>query len=279
MPDRKPMTAARVRDTMGAMGLFDKKKKGRDDFDSPVEQVDLSAGGGAITMSPDEEEEDEGPPAAVAARGPLSAASPAAARPSGPTSPAPAGTARPAGGSRPPVTSYGIDDAIQLMRTLPQENVELVVRVVKHTLESTRIDIGAIIDDASQKQQRIEARVSVLKDAIADLEREIQVRKKEIDELETDHRETTKVKERLVLAEKLTSGRPAERDPMPTPVPARPPRRPTGELPVPRSKPPTAPPPSMQASSQPAPVSVEGSGPMSANPAQPSSPHTVVPKK
>ena len=36
------MTAAPPRDTMGAMGLFDKKKKGRDEFDSPVEQVDLS---------------------------------------------------------------------------------------------------------------------------------------------------------------------------------------------------------------------------------------------
>ena len=180
------------------------------------------------------------------------------------------------------MTSYGIDDAIQLMRTLPQENVELVVRVVKHTLESTRIDIAAIIDDASQKQQRIEARVQVLKDAIADLEKEIQVRRKEIDELETDHRETTKVKERLVLAEKLTSSRAggADRESMPTPVPSRAPRRPTGELPVSRSKPPTVPPQPLQSApaAQPAPVTVEGSGPMSAQ-AGPSSSHTVVPKK
>ena len=161
------------------------------------------------------------------------------------------------------------------MRTLPQENVELVVRVVKHTLESTRIDISAIIDDASQKQQRIEARVGVLKDAIADLEREIQVRRKEIDELETDHRETTKVKERLVLAEKLTTpnARP-ERESIPTPNPNRPPRRPSGEVAVPRTKPPTAPPPSMS-SSPPAPVTGEGSGPTSAH----SSPNPLVTKK
>ena len=258
---------------MGAMGLFDKKKKGRDEFDSPVEQVDLSAAGGSLTMTPDDDDEDDAPPARAQA---AAASAPATSRSA---APAPA-SARP-GGNR-PVTSYGIDDAIQLMRTLPQENVELVVRVVKHTLESTRIDISAIIDDASQKQQRIEARVQVLKDAIADLEKEIQVRRKEIDELETDHRETTKVKERLVLAEKLTSGRPggADRESMPTPVPSRTPRRPTGELPVSRSKPPTLPPqPSQSApAAQPTPVAVEGSGPMSAQ-AGPSSSHTVVPKK
>lgn len=249
------------------MGLFDKKKKGRDDFDSPVEQVDLSTAGTTITMTPDEDDdEDEAAPAA-AAKAP---ATTAAARTSTPAA-APV-TAR---GPNRPVTSYGIDDAIQLMRTLPQENVELVVRVVKHTLESTKIDIGAIIDDASQKQQRIEARVQVLKDAIADLEREIQVRKKEIDELETDHRETTKVKERLVLAEKLTSGRPVDRESMPTPDPSRAPRRPTGEIRIPRTKPPTAPPPSSHSSPLPAPVSGESSGPLSASPAS----HSVVPKK
>ena len=258
---------------MSAMGLFDKKKKGRDEFDSPVEQVDLSAASGALTMTPDDDDEDDAPPARAQAS---AASAPATSRSA---APAPA-SARPAGNR--PVTSYGIDDAIQLMRTLPQENVELVVRVVKHTLESTRIDIGAIIDDASQKQQRIEARVQVLKDAIADLEKEIQVRRKEIDELETDHRETTKVKERLVLAEKLTSGRPGgpDRESMPTPTPSRAPRRPTGELPISRSKPPTVPPQPLQSASvsQPATVTGEGSGPMSAH-AGPSPSHTVVPKK
>lgn len=277
MPARKPMTAARPRDTMGAMGLFDKKKKGRDEFDSPVEQVDLSTAGTTITMTPDEEDEDEVPRAA--AKAPTAAASSAASsRPAMPGLPPVTPAARAAKPSQSPVTSYGIDDAIQLMRTLPQENVELVVRVVKHTLESTRIDIGAIIDDASQKQQRIEARVAVLKEAIADLEREIQVRRKEIDELETDHRETTKVKERLVLAEKLTSGRPPERESMPTPIPARPHRRPTGEVSVPRTKPPTAPPQPMRESSPPAAVTGEGSGPMSAQ-SSPGPSHTVVPKK
>jgi hypothetical protein len=248
---------------MSAMGLFDKKKKGRDEFDSPVEQVDLSTAGTTITMTPDDEEDDGALPA-VAKAPTTSMPPPLATRPAAPATPA-----RSAKPTNP--LPYGIDDAIQLMRTLPQENVELVVRVVKHTLESTRIDIGAIIEDASQKQQRIEGRVQVLKDAIADLEREIQVRKKEIDELETDHRETTKVKERLVLAEKLTAGRPVERESMPTPDPSRGPKRPTGEVRIPRTKPPTAPPQPSHSSSP---------APLPGVPPEPSGPtHTVVPKK
>jgi hypothetical protein len=262
---------------MPAMGLFDKKKKGRDDFDSPVEQVDLSTAGTTITMTPDDEDDEVEGPSAAASKAPTSASSSATGRPPA-TPPADAKPER-----RAPVSTYGIDDAIQLMRTLPQENVELVVRVVKHTLESTKIDISAIIDDASQKQQRIESRIGVLKDAIADLEREIQVRKTEIDELETDHRETTKVKERLVLAEKLTAGRPPERESMPTPNPDRRPRRPTGEIRLPRTKPPTAPPQpasvSSQASAPAAVTAVEGSGPTAAGSITTTPTHTVVPKK
>ena len=51
---------------------------------------------------------------------------------------------------------YGIDEAIKLMRTLPvEENVELVVRVIKTTLESLRVRVGDIIDDASRRQDAL----------------------------------------------------------------------------------------------------------------------------
>ncbi|HLU66705.1 MAG TPA: hypothetical protein VKZ63_10540 [Kofleriaceae bacterium] len=214
------------------MGLFDKKKKGRDDFDSPVEQIDLSRAPAAAPAAAGGGDDDEPElPAAAPAAAP-SAAAPARARRSSST------------------VAYGIDDAIALMRTLPGENVELVVQVVKHTLESARIDIGAIIEDATGKQQRIESRVAVLRDAIAELEREIQARRAEIAELEADHRETTRVKDRLVLAQKLTGaaltgaalpGAAPAADPAPAPAaPARAARS-TGE--VGRAKPATNPPP------------------------------------
>ena len=153
------------------MGLFDKKKS--DDFNSPVERIDLSSM----------------------------------------TAPVPASqvTAPPAGRSviqpppEPEPQRYGINQAIELMRTLPQDNVELVVQVVKRTLESTHIRIDTIIQDAARKQADIEGRINVLKQEIAELERDIATRRNEIAALDTDHKETTLVKDRLVLAEKLTN--------------------------------------------------------------------------
>ena len=180
------------------MGLFDKKvKKAGDDFDSPVEQVSLATA----------------PPA------PRAAAEP-----------------EPKERHAPPMDvdhpDYGINKAIELMRALPSENVELVVRVVKTTLESTNIKVASIIKDAARKQGELEGRVGVLKKEIGELEAEISTRRKEITSLEADHKETTMVKERLQLAEKLAGGQTAE--------PAPPPQRPvTGSF---SSRPATQPP-------------------------------------
>ena len=151
------------------MGIFDKKssKRGTEDFDSPVENVDLRV----ATPVPMDSEDPE-PEAAAEA-------------------------------SAPAKQEYGIEQAIALMRTLPSDSVELVVRVVKHTLESTAIGIPNIIADATKKQERIDKRVALLKEEISDLEGEIAHRTKEIADLEEDHKETSMVKERLELAEKL----------------------------------------------------------------------------
>lgn len=152
------------------MGLFDRRdeKRKSDAFDSPVETIDPNA--------PPPDPEPAGRGGAVEGGGGAAAA------------------------------EYGVDQAIQLMRTLPQDNVELVVQVVKHTLESARIEIGRIIDDASHRQEDIESRVKVLRDEIADLEKEIASRRSEIDKLEADYEETSTVKDRLLLAQKLEPG-------------------------------------------------------------------------
>jgi len=174
------------------MGLFDKRdkkssKKAGDDFDSPVEKIDLSA----PTQTPEPAPQ---PP-------PLGASPPANPDRLVPNAAPP----------RPPEpepdefdSSFGIDKAIELMRTLPADNVELVVQVVKLTLESTKIKIATIIDDATRKQDDIQGRIKVLKSEIAEFEKEIATRKDEINSLETDFEETSTVKERLILAEKLT---------------------------------------------------------------------------
>jgi len=143
------------------MGLFDKKKKA-DEFESPVEEINLAARSAAPPP---------GPPA----------------RPPEPE----------------PATDFGINKAIELMRALPAQNPELVVTVVKTTLEALRIKVPTIISDADRKLKNIEGRVDGLKKEIADFEREIAQRKDLIAGLEADHKETSMVKERLGLAEKL----------------------------------------------------------------------------
>jgi hypothetical protein len=168
------------------MGLFDKKGK-KEDFDGPVEEISLSK--------------------------PAPGAAPGIARPQ---TPAPVGhgaatpaAAAPAPPPEPEAPDYGINRAIELMRLLPSDNIELVVKVVKTTLDSVNVKIATIIKDGTRKQQDIEGRITVLKKEIVDLEAEIATRKKEISALEADHKETTTVKERLILAEKMSADKPA----------------------------------------------------------------------
>ncbi|MEO6573964.1 MAG: hypothetical protein ABIP89_09005 [Polyangiaceae bacterium] len=106
----------------------------------------------------------------------------------------------------PPPVAYGIEKAIQLMRSLPQtQNVELVVMVIKTTLESLKVNVADIIEDAIVKERELESRVAILKDEIGVLQKQVELRVDEIVRLEAAHAETTSVKERLQLAEKTSS--------------------------------------------------------------------------
>lgn len=116
---------------------------------------------------------------------------------------------------------YGINKAIELMRLLPNDNIELVVRVVKTTLESTNIKVATIIEDAIRKQGVIQARADVLKREISALEAEIATRRGEIATLDADHTETSMVKDRLVLAERMTAGSPDVQRPIAPAAPLR----------------------------------------------------------
>lgn len=179
------------------MGIFDKKAKGRkpEDFDSPIETVDLDAIASSVY------EANTGGEATGAQESALSPANPVSID-----------------------QDYGIQEAIALMRTLPADSIELVVRVVKQTLESTHIDIPTIILDATAKEERITNRIGVLKEEITNLEQEIAARSIEISNLEADHQETSMVKERLELAEKLGQrSKPPTQTKLPAPSP-----RPTG---------------------------------------------------
>ena len=123
--------------------------------------------------------------------------------------------------------SYGIAEAMLLMRTLPvDQNVELVVRVVRNTLESMNVQLGDIIEDARQREEALSGRMKVLDGEIAEFSAQIEQRRQEIARLQQDLTEVTTVKDRLFLAEKLEK-KPAspaaslDRSPTPVPPPLR----------------------------------------------------------
>ncbi len=122
---------------------------------------------------------------------------------------------------------YGIAEAVQLMRTLPvDQNVELVVRVIRNTLESMNVQVPAIIEDAEARERGLKDRMDTLNVEIADFTREIEKRRQEIAAVEADLSETTTVKERLLLAqgfgERAAASLPGSPPPLPAAVTTRP---------------------------------------------------------
>jgi hypothetical protein len=104
---------------------------------------------------------------------------------------------------------YGIGEAIQLMRSLPvDQHPDLVVRVVRATLGSLNVHLPDIIEDASKKQKTVQDRIAAVHAQIGELEKQLEAHKRDIAALEADLKETTSVKERLQMAEKL-AGAPA----------------------------------------------------------------------
>jgi hypothetical protein len=104
--------------------------------------------------------------------------------------------------------AYGIAEATLLMRSLPvDQNVELVVRVVRNTLESMNVQLPEIIEDAVDKEKTLQSRMETLNGEIAEFTTQIDQRRQEIARLQEELSETTTVKERLSLAQQL-AGKP-----------------------------------------------------------------------
>lgn len=113
-----------------------------------------------------------------------------------------------------PPQNYGIEDAIELMRKLPNVNSDITITVVKKTLESANIQVSQIISDAERKENQIETRTSQLSQEINELEERIARLNSEITELTADLKETSKVKTLLIGA--------AEQEPKPSKAKAEP---------------------------------------------------------
>jgi len=127
---------------------------------------------------------------------------------------------------------YGIADVIRLMRSLPvDQQPELVVRVIKSTLESVNVRVASLIEDASRQQQRLSEQISTLQAKILDLTKQIEGHRGDVGRLEHELGETTTARERLEAAEKPSLAGPGNLPPPPPLGPGRgdplpfPPRR------------------------------------------------------
>jgi hypothetical protein len=105
------------------------------------------------------------------------------------------------------VPGYGIQQAINLMRSLPQDlqTTDFVVQVIKRTLESAHISVGTIIADATRREEQIVTRIRPLQEEIAKYQQEIETRNSEIKRLQAALEETSWAKEWLVRAERHTT--------------------------------------------------------------------------
>jgi len=92
---------------------------------------------------------------------------------------------------------YGIEEAVNLMRSLPDIESDITITVVKKTLESANVQVSAIIADAEKKEANIEQRNKTLFHEIEELQEKISLRNKEISTLTKDLKETSKVKKLL----------------------------------------------------------------------------------
>jgi hypothetical protein len=108
-----------------------------------------------------------------------------------------------------PEPVFGIADAIHLMRSLPSDpNIDLVVRVVRVTLDAVDVSVEEIVADARRKEKRIEDSVAVLEGEVAELEKQIYARRCAIAAHKADLEETADVRERLYQADKYNAHRP-----------------------------------------------------------------------
>jgi len=93
-----------------------------------------------------------------------------------------------------PRPDYTIDQAVALMRKMPEENQDLVVTIVRDTLQSADIDVEAIINDAENKSSNLQQNVTDLKAKIDSLRGQIQDMEEQIQHAEQDLAETQKVR-------------------------------------------------------------------------------------
>jgi hypothetical protein len=146
------------------------------------------------------------------------------------------------GSGRAGASRHGIGDVIRLLRTLPvDQNADLVIRVIRSTLESLEVvHVSDLIQDAVKQEQKLGDRIAALRAQMQELTKQIEIHGEEVSRLEADLSETSVAKERLQFAEQtaLAEGQVASSSPssLRAPGPLPPPQLPSR----PKSSPPVS---------------------------------------
>jgi hypothetical protein len=109
-------------------------------------------------------------------------------------------TARPPPPAEP--LRFDIEQMKALWRILPHGDVATLLHTLRATFASVGVSLPRVIEDALGHQADLEERIEQLERAVDELQREVEARAQEIARLERDHAETTRVRERLEMAER-----------------------------------------------------------------------------
>jgi hypothetical protein len=98
--------------------------------------------------------------------------------------------------------AYGIGDLIRLLKSIPiDHHPELVVQVIKTTLESVGVRSSAVIEDAIVRENGIREAMEMLESQIVVLTQEIEARQYQIAQLRVELSETTRARSLIANAE------------------------------------------------------------------------------
>lgn len=92
---------------------------------------------------------------------------------------------------------YGIDDAIELLRQLPESEDHQTMSVICKTLESAQIRMSDLLQDARQKEQKLKQQHKGLEQDIEQLQAKIDDRRKQLKQLSESLEEVTRIKARF----------------------------------------------------------------------------------
>ncbi|WP_027328952.1 DUF4200 domain-containing protein [Marinimicrobium agarilyticum] len=116
-----------------------------------------------------------------------------------------------------PAGRYSFDDAIGLIRDLPEAPSDELMAVICKTLESAHIRLDDVLQDARQKEQRVRREHQGIEQDIQSLQKQIDKKQSELSELAHTLEELIRIKERFEHARPQQAPSPA-----PTASPASP---------------------------------------------------------